>query len=129
MGVQVSWDNPEKTVLLYELEGRWTWDEFHAAVADAFAMTASVPHTVDTISHFHRGTPLPANAMFHFRRVMLAAPPNRGINVIVGGSSLVRTMASLFSKAHRLLGRRLLVCATLEEARETLDMRRTRAVR
>ena len=128
MGVQVCWDNPEQTILRYDFEGQWTWDEFHTAAGEAFAMTTSVPHVVDTISYFHKGTLLPANALYHFRQVMVNAPPNRGLNAIVGGTNLVRTTVYLFMKIYVILARRLLLCGSLEDARSVLTRRRSAAV-
>jgi hypothetical protein len=127
MGIQVCWDNPEQTILRYDFEGQWTWEEFRAAATEAFAMTVSVPHVVDTITYFHKGTLLPANALNQFRQAMLGAPPNRGINAIVGGTTLVRTTVYLFMKIYGILAQRLLLCGSLEQARSILERRQRAA--
>src|SRR5215216_144560 len=96
-GVTVSWDNEAKNIIRYDFQGRWTWEDFYAASAQAFAMTRSVIHRVDAISHFHHGAVLPPNALYHFRHAMINAPKNRGVNVIVGATSFVKTLIKIFS--------------------------------
>jgi hypothetical protein len=124
MSVKVSWDNESKTTIRYDFEGEWTWDEFRAAAQVAFALTRSVTYTVDTISNFPPGTRLPANAFLQFRRAMADAPKNRGVTVIAGGSSFIKTMVSVFSKVNKQLGERLMVVDSLQEARKVLTERR-----
>jgi len=124
MTVKVSWDNEIKTTIRYDFEGEWNWAEFHAAAQQAFALTRSVEHTVDTISNFLPGTRLPANAFLQFRRAMVDAPKNRGITVIAGNSSFITMMVSVFSKVNKQLGKRLMVVSSLQEARKVLAERR-----
>jgi hypothetical protein len=124
MNIKVSWDNEDKTIIRYDFEGTWTWADFRTAAEEAFAMTRSVEHTVDTISNFYPGVMLPPNAMFQFRQIMEDAPPNRGVNVIVGSSAFIRTMVMIFSSINRNLAKRLIVVDNLEQARGTLSVQR-----
>lgn len=124
MNIKVSWDNDDKTVIRYDFEGPWTWDDFRIAAEEAFAMTRSVEHTVDTISNFFPGVLLPANAMFQFRRIMEEAPKNRGVNVIVGSSAFIRTMVMMFSSVNRQLAKRIVIVDRLDQARAVLAERR-----
>jgi hypothetical protein len=55
---------------------------------------------------------------------MSDAPKNRGVTVIAGGSSFIKTMVTVFSKVNRQLGERLVVVDSLEEARKVLAERR-----
>jgi hypothetical protein len=124
MSIKVSWDNEAKTIIRYDFEGDWNWEEFHVAAQEAFKLTRSVEHTVDTISNFLPGTRLPANAFLQFRRAMVDAPKNRGVTAIAGNSSFITRMVSVFSKVNKRLGERLVVVASLEEARKVLAERR-----
>jgi hypothetical protein len=123
-GVTVAWDNDQKTIICYDFHGRWTWEDFYASTAQAFAMTRSVTHRVDTISHFRHGTVMPPNAMFHFREAMVNAPKNRGVNVIVGGTIFVRTLVKMFSRINKNLADRLVIADSMDEARMLLAVRR-----
>jgi hypothetical protein len=124
MTVKVSWDNEDRTTIRYDFEGYWIWKDFYAAAETAFAMTRSVDYRVDSISYFRVGATLPPNALMHFRKAMVNAPKNRGVNVIVGGSMFIRTMVKVFSRLNRALGERLVLADTLEDAREVLTARR-----
>jgi hypothetical protein len=126
MGIRVTWDNAEKNVIRYDFDRNWNWNEFHVAAQQAFDMTRSVPHIVDTISNFPPGVNLPANALFQFRRIMRAAPPNRGMTVIVGVSLFIRNMVATFSKIAKPLADRLMVVSSLDEARAALAARRAK---
>jgi hypothetical protein len=124
LSVRASWDNEEHTVVRYDFETHWTWDEFRTASVAAFAMTRTVEHTVDTISNFRPGQSLPPNALFQFRRAMADAPKNRGMNVIVSDSPFIRSMVTTFSRFNKQLGKKLKVVASLDEAREFLSQGR-----
>jgi hypothetical protein len=123
-GITVSWDNEAKNIIRYDFQGRWTWEDFYAASAQAFAMTRSVTHRVDAISNFHEGAVLPPNAMYHFRHAMISAPPNRGVNVIVGATTFVKTLIKIFSNLNKRLGQRLVLANSLDDARMLLAARR-----
>jgi len=121
MGITVLWDNDEQTIIRYDFEGRWVWSEFYTATENAFALTRSVTHTVDSISNFKPGAALPSDALFQFRRAMATAPKNRGVTVIVGGSTLIKTMVIVFGKVNRQLSERLFLADTLEQARALIS--------
>ena len=125
MGITVQWDNEEKTVIRYDFEGYWEWSEFRKKAEEAFAMTRSVKHKVDTISNFLPGTSLPKNAIFQFRRIMSEAPENRGVNCIVGASNFIRTLVTIFSRIYTQLGERLIIADSLSQARSILKKRRS----
>ena len=121
MTITVQWDNDDKTVIRYDFTGYWNWAEFRKQAQTAFAMTRSVEHQVDTISNFLPGTHIPKDAFIHFRRVMTDAPPNRGVNVIVGASQFIRALVTIFSRIYTQLGKRLMLADSLEAARDILN--------
>src|SRR5688572_14922021 len=124
MSITVNWDNADKTIIRYDFQGKWTWDEFRVAANEAFGLTRSVQHRVDSISNFHPGASLPSDALFHFSRAMRDAPPNRRTTVIVGGTPFINNLVSTFSRIYRPLGKRLLIASTLDEARKKLAAQR-----
>lgn len=124
MSITVQWDNDDKTVIRYDFTGYWNWTEFREQAQTAFAMTRSVEHHVDTISNFLPGTHIPKDAFLHFRRVMTDAPPNRGVNVIVGASQFIRVLVTVFSRVYTQLGKRLILADSLEDARHILAKQR-----
>src|SRR5258706_6344111 len=124
MGVTVSWDNEAKTTLRYDFQGQWDWGQFRTAALEAFGLTRSAPHRVDTISYFHPNASVPSNAIFQFNKAMKDAPPNRGVTIIVGSSTFIKNLVLVFSKVYKPLGKRLLIASSLEEARQQLSAQR-----
>jgi hypothetical protein len=120
MGVQVGWDTENKKAIRYDFQGQWTWHDFRQATTEGFALTKSVKHRVDTISNFHPGANLPSDALFQFNRAMKNAPENRGVTVIVGGTSFIKNLVSIFSRVYKPLGKRLVLASSVEEARRKL---------
>ena len=49
MPIQVSWGNEAKTYTVFRFTGRWTWDEYHAAVAEGFKLVTDIPYTVNIL--------------------------------------------------------------------------------
>jgi hypothetical protein len=126
MSVTVQWDNDQKTIIRYDFVGYWDWADFREKAQEAFSMTRSVEHQVDTISNFLPTTHIPKDAFIHFRRVMTDAPKNRGVNVIVGASQFIRALVTIFSRIYQQLGNRLVLADSLEQARNLLQSRRGR---
>ena len=49
MPVRVYWEDDSHTLVRYEFEGNWTWDELYPAYYQAIEMEKSVTHRVDVI--------------------------------------------------------------------------------
>ncbi len=123
MGVQVQWDNPQKTILRYDFTGRWTWDEFYAAYNIAKILLSTTPHKVyfilhplDDISRRHT----PPNAMSHMISIWRRTAPNAGKTVSVGGSMFSRTLFGMASKVNPKIAEMHAFAPSLDEARALL---------
>ena len=57
MPYTVTWYDDEKTILLFDISGTVSWDEFAVATNQACEMIDSVPHRVDMIFDDHIGMP------------------------------------------------------------------------
>jgi hypothetical protein len=128
MTIQVTWDNPEKTTLLWTVEGRWTWTESHEAIAAAEAFMESVPHQqVDSIVDMSRGHLIPENAVSNFSRTLRTMHPKAGLIVMVGMPPIVQALLSVLTRVPSSPARKIIVTRTLDEARNVLDVRREEA--
>lgn len=98
MTITVTWDNDDRTVVYIRAEGAWTWDEFHAGLAEANVLIRSVEHSVDIISHLvdAEAQKLPPGAFAQWRRAMSNHPHNAGLIIIVPGSPMVQVFTSTF---------------------------------
>ena len=119
MGVQVLWDNDEKTIACYNFSDPWTWDEFHQAVTEMHKMVGSVTNKVDFIADMTKSHIAPGNALFHIRRAIQDAPGNSGLLVVVGGSAFVGAILKVVSR----LTRYVQVAATVKDARSIIGER------
>jgi hypothetical protein len=118
--VTVDWLDDEKTVLIYQIYGKWTWEEFYRAFEKARTMMASVPHTVhaitiprDDAARHH----IPSNILTHFPIITRRLPTNAGMAamVITGFSPLWRSMYNTVVMLHPPFGRRVAMVASEEE--------------
>jgi len=116
MSVAVRWDSPEKTIVIYDIEGRWTWEEFYPAYNEAIAMELSVTHRVDVIVDLHNAHLLPDNVLTHIKSISDKQPPNIGITVIVTKNRFIHTMYQIGIKFYSKINYYFRVAATVDEA-------------
>ena len=89
MPIRVYWVDTEQTILRYDFEGRWTWDEFYPAYYEAIAMENAVSHRVDIILDMRTSHMIPANALLHMKNFSEKQPPNVGLSVFVTSNAFV----------------------------------------
>jgi hypothetical protein len=95
MPVEVSWGNPEKTVIYSTYSEMWTLEEHHAAIDQIHSMVMSVGHTVDFIGDFSKSRSSPAKLVSSGRHMENVKTSNTGINVIVNASPFIKAMAQV----------------------------------
>ncbi|NWF68214.1 MAG: hypothetical protein HXY40_03940 [Chloroflexi bacterium] len=118
MGIQIQWDNNEKTILLVTFEAEWTWEDLVVIDAHATALYSTVPHIVDIVADV-RHNRLILSGVLSYVRSLLILPwnPRAGMAVVVGANTRLRT---LFEAAARLADKpltRIGFADSLEEAR------------
>jgi hypothetical protein len=120
MPIEVNWDNDEKTTVRYTFSGHWTWDELHASLTHERALRQTVDHTVHTIADLLDSTSVPTDAIVQLKGTFDYLPANVGLIVVVSRDSFLITMYQIFAKVFRKYTKRLLVVASLAEARALL---------
>ena len=95
MPVQVSWGNPQKTIIHAVFGEAWTLEEYHAMIDDIHKLVTSVDHTVHIISDFSANRVSPAKMLSAGRHVENRKTPNSGINIIVNAGSFLKAMAQV----------------------------------
>src|SRR5262245_31606370 len=114
--IKVAWDNPEKTALLWTVEGRWTWDESDEAIAKYFAMADSVPHEwIDSIVDMSRGHLLPENVVSRFSRTLNTMHPKTGLIVMVWLSPFALSLLRVVITIQRKATKKIILVKTLDE--------------
>ena len=125
MPVSIRWYDPEKTIILYDVSGRWTWAEFFEAYDEAIKMINTSNHAViHGIINTLPDVPLaymPANTISGFMNAVRRLPSKSGIGVLVNpGSKLLQAMHDTVSRLYPPYGRRVALVDTFEAALERI---------
>lgn len=126
MPVNVDWDNPNHTTICYTFRGNWTWDDFHAILAESEALWESVSHTIDIIVDVAETDLPPGNPMPHLQVLQEKySKPNVGNTVIVGVRGIFRVLADAFVRLFNQTARgKFFFADSIEEARTILQDQR-----
>ncbi|MBE0689615.1 MAG: hypothetical protein IH587_05775 [Anaerolineae bacterium] len=116
MGIAVQWDNAEQTVIRWDFEQAWSWDEFADSARVSSAMIASKTIAVNVILNIV-GTRSPYGKITtHHRSAFEYIPSNIGVLMLVCGeeSHAAQLLMPFFSN--------LQIVETLAQAREQLNL-------
>ena len=92
MPIRVYWDDPEKTIVRYDFEGNWTWDELYKVYYQAIAMETSVPYRVDIILDMRLSGRIPGNVLLHIKNFSEKQPPNVGLSIFVTTNAFITSL-------------------------------------
>jgi hypothetical protein len=122
MGIQVSWDNEAHTVVRYDFDKEWKWEDWHAAEKAVGVMTADISHSVIGMIVAPSNISLPSNFLSKSMSVASRHNPLVENYVIVGASQFARMLLSAFNKM--MVGRPdMMMANTVDEARAILAKR------
>lgn len=116
MPISVRWENEDKTIVRWTLEGAWTWDEFREAQEELHLMIRDLDYQVDVIADMRSAPALPKETFHNFKSAELRAVPNRDRVILVGASLLVKGMATTFNQVFRNRPTHFWLAETIEEA-------------
>lgn len=120
MGVWVTWDNPEKTILRYIYEETWTWDEWGTAVEDARTMMQSVDHKVFLIVDA-ACRDVPKGALSRFRHATCVEAGHVKMVLLVGNNAFLQTLFSIVRRLVQGCAMKLVTVATLDDAYQIIQ--------
>jgi hypothetical protein len=121
------WDNPEQTILRYDIEGQWSWDELNRASDEIYAhMDGAAENYIGAIIYFIGKVHVPSNALVRVQNNNNRNHEKAGLTVMVGANFLIRGLFSTFASAYRLSGRDIHFeyANTLEDARQLIAQHR-----
>lgn len=122
MPITITWDNAEQTVLRWDYQGEWTWQELLDANEISYAMVAAQPHIVDIIVDMTHSPTLPSNTISLYRslRHQIRTAENAGTTILIGCSPYVKAIIYTLSRIPRLYIHQFSVADSLAEARAIL---------
>ena len=115
MGIQVVWDDEAKSILRWDFETDWGWDDFRRAFEKSVDMGGDVGYRVDVIPYAGAIQQLPMGALREFQRIERNLPDNTGLIVITGGNTFTNAIINVFAKVNRI--NTWMTAKTLEDAR------------
>lgn len=119
--INFQWDNDEKTVMRYTVEGVWNWNEFHKTLRRSTLRFDDVNHPVDTIIDLRKGAKLPAGAVGHLRSLGAKTHPNSvARTVILGVDATVQAAIGAVSGLYWDDGRLIHFAASDKDAYEVI---------
>lgn len=123
--ILVSWDNDERTVLRWDFNGAWTWEDGSKATQLALQMRASViDHPcVPSILHLQQSGNIPMGALPYARAAIELMDP-RDYIVIANASGFVRSLTEIFRLLNSDFSAKVFLAHTLDDARELIAKRR-----
>ena len=126
MPIDINWDNDQKDVLRWDLNGRWDWDDIHDAVTRSVAIRKLVEHRRDiaVIINLQHFTPLSTGALKETRKALLIRPENRELVVVVGRSAYTRSIVDIFRRRYIDLADQIIGVDSMSEARSLIRTRR-----
>ena len=126
MPIHVYWEDANQTIVRYDFEGRWTWDELYTAYYQAIAMENSVTQRVDIILDMRTSAFIPANALLHMKNLSEKQPPNVGLSVFVTTNAFVTSLYNTAIKFYAKIAFYFRLVKTLDQAHTMIaDTRRT----
>lgn len=116
MAITVQWDNPSRTVIRWDFDATWTWEELADSAKVSSAMIASTDEDVDVILNAGESHPPSGRITAYQRSAFAYTPSNIRMLVLVSGAQLgaLQLLMPFFQQ--------LEIVDTLEGARNLLDM-------
>lgn len=127
MHITVDWDNENRTIIRFQFQRGWTWDNLRAAIGQADDLITSVDHPVNLVIDIREAGAIPADFMSGATDIFASgeARANEGVKVVVGAGRLVRMAYDALRRLYgsKLEGRPFLFASSLEEAYKLLKQR------
>lgn len=115
MPINVRWADPEKTIVVYEYAGSWTWDELYEATRTVESWTDGKTHIVPVVHDLTGSRMLPKDVFFHGQRLSVQLPEG-ATAVIVGAGSFARIVIDTLRRLNRSFEQQYKTASTLDEA-------------
>lgn len=118
MAIDAKWDNPEHTVFLITVEGKWSLDDYYIQFQRATDMLNSINRKVMLILDLSRSSAPPSRFVSTGRFAQQHQSPNIMLTIITGAPAFAQALATVMLKLFPNLGDVVTFADTLDEARQ-----------
>lgn len=123
MAIHVIWDNTERTVLRYDFDVSWTWQELYDAVDTANALMDTVQHDVGSIFNIQRGTTVPNHLLTHTKNLMARRHPRSVVIAAIIQGIYQRSLLHVATMVSSEVAELFVPVASIDEARIMIQER------
>ncbi|MBA3869402.1 MAG: hypothetical protein H0X30_09620 [Anaerolineae bacterium] len=118
MAIHVLWDDAEQSIIRWDFEPEWDWNDFWNAFSESIKMGVGYTRRVDVIPNVTNTKRLPIGALGAFKSVDSKLPDFTKLVVVAGSDSITRTIIKTFAQINRIDSWRTAV--TVDEARSII---------
>ena len=103
MAIELYWDNDERTVMLCEIRGDWTWEQMYETLGKIKKVTEKTSTTIAAIIDISDGVSVPGGSILtpaafdHAKNMLKMGESGTGPMVIIGASSVIKTAYKMFT--------------------------------
>ncbi|MBK8022875.1 MAG: hypothetical protein IPK19_15950 [Chloroflexi bacterium] len=103
MGIELYWDNDDRTILLVEVRGEFTWDEMYETLGKIKKVTDRSPVEIGAILDMGADVRFPGGSVFnptglqHAKNMLSMSKDGTGPMVVVGVNGLIRKVYDWFT--------------------------------
>jgi len=115
MGIHAVWDDAEHSIIRWDFDPEWDWNDFWNAFAESVRMGEGSTHRVDVIPNVTHTKQLPIGALGAFKSIDSRMPEYTKLVVVAGPNSITGLMIKTFAQINRIESWR--TATTLEQAR------------
>jgi hypothetical protein len=115
MGIQVVWDDVGQTIIRWDFDKEWDWNDFWAAFDSSIRMAGSSTYRMDVIPNVTNSKRLPIGALGAFKSIDTKLPEFTKLVVVAGPDSITSVMIKTFAQINRIDSWR--TAKTVDEAR------------
>ncbi len=123
MGIIITWDNEEHTLLRYYFEAEWSWADLFEGWQYALDMVDGNPHQVDTIVDMTDSKTWLSYSSQSVRQLgQFTAPDQLGLVIVVRANVFVQTLWDMYSRLFPAKAKQLNLrfVSTIDEARQII---------
>lgn len=124
MAILVKWDNNEETIIRWDFDGRWNWDQAANAARESVELRQGKSHKVAIILNLQQSTMMKSDVFQNTVELMMLSPDDRDYIVVVGRNVYTQALVEIFRKMFLDLEHVIYSTDTLHEARRLIEMRR-----
>lgn len=105
MAIAVEWMNPDQHIVLWSINGTWTWKEFDEARSTSISLIGSVVNSTAIIADLRQGSLLPEGILYGASKINhQKMPGNLKGTLFIGSHILMRTLIQVITQMFQQIG-------------------------